>query len=133
MMKKNIYLLIILLSLVGCKDFLEETSQDLVRPSQVTDLEQILLGDGYGSPYYSTTIFTDEQASTNLDDESFQSTYDELKWLYTWNKDMFTDAGAGLLGRDGRERSVAGEFTGRSSGAACMELFPFGEYVWYCL
>ena len=41
MMKKNIYLLIILLSLVGCKDFLEETSQDLVRPSQVTDLEQI--------------------------------------------------------------------------------------------
>ncbi|MFR7811197.1 MAG: hypothetical protein ACLU4N_19105 [Butyricimonas faecihominis] len=60
-MKKNIYLLIILLSLVGCKDFLEETSQDLVRPSQVTDLEQILLGDGYGSPYYSTTIFTDEQ------------------------------------------------------------------------
>lgn len=44
MMKKNIYLLIILLSLVGCKDFLEETSQDLVRPSQVTDLEQILLG-----------------------------------------------------------------------------------------
>ena len=49
-MKKNIYLLIILLSLVGCKDFLEETSQDLVRPSQVTDLEQILLGDGYGSP-----------------------------------------------------------------------------------
>ncbi|MEI3421740.1 MAG: hypothetical protein V8R91_12180 [Butyricimonas faecihominis] len=57
-MKKNIYLLIILLSLVGCKDFLEETSQDLVRPSQVTDLEQILLGDGYGSPYYSTTIFS---------------------------------------------------------------------------
>ena len=96
-MKKNIYLLIILLSLVGCKDFLEETSQDLVRPSQVTDLEQILLGDGYGSPYYSTTIFTDEQASTNLDDESFQSTYDELKWLYTWNKDMFTDAGAGYF------------------------------------
>ena len=29
-MKKNIYVLIILLSLVGCKDFLEETSQDLV-------------------------------------------------------------------------------------------------------
>ena len=42
-MKKNIYLLIILLSLVGCKDFLEETSQDLVRPSQVTVMDLLII------------------------------------------------------------------------------------------
>ena len=48
MMKiRNIYLLMPIFCLIGCSDFLEESSQDEVRPAMVSDLEQILLGDGY--------------------------------------------------------------------------------------
>lgn len=48
MMKiRNIYLLMPVFCLIGCSDFLEESSQDEVRPAMVSDLEQILLGDGY--------------------------------------------------------------------------------------
>ena len=46
-MKGKICSLISVLFLTGCSDFLEERSQDEVRPSMVNDLEQILLGDGY--------------------------------------------------------------------------------------
>ena len=99
MMKTKIYLLFILFLLTwGCDSFLEESSQDLIRPSRVTDLEQILLGDGYGSvSYYSTTIFTDEQMSTDIERPSLQKSYDQLKWLYIWDKNMFTDAGGGHI------------------------------------
>ena len=39
------------LLLTGCNDFLKETSQDEVRPSTVSDLEQILVGEAYLSDY----------------------------------------------------------------------------------
>lgn len=49
-MKKNIFLFCLLLILLsGCSDFLEESSQDEVRPSTIADLEQILIGNGYFS------------------------------------------------------------------------------------
>ena len=35
------------IGIMGCGDFLEESSQDEVRPSTVSDLEQLLLGEGY--------------------------------------------------------------------------------------
>ena len=57
MMKiRNIYLLMPVFCLIGCSDFLEESSQDEVRPAMVSDLEQILLGDGYrdGHNYFYT-------------------------------------------------------------------------------
>ena len=49
-MKRFFYSLIISMlgiGMVGCGDFLEESSQDEVRPSTVGDLEQLLLGEGY--------------------------------------------------------------------------------------
>lgn len=64
-MKGKICSLISVLFLTGCSDFLEERSQDEVRPSMVNDLEQILLGDGYQESnfYYATEIFTDNVES----------------------------------------------------------------------
>lgn len=44
-MKKRLYLLLFVMGSVGCNDFLEEASQDEIRPSTVNDLEQILLGE----------------------------------------------------------------------------------------
>ena len=50
-MKKQIYLLLIGISFVwslsSCGDFLEESSLDEIRPSTVTDLEQLMLGEAY--------------------------------------------------------------------------------------
>ena len=44
----NIFVLgITFLLLCGCDDFLEEKSQDEVRPSTVTDMEKILEGEAY--------------------------------------------------------------------------------------
>ena len=45
-MKKLIYILVTL-AFFGCDDFLEETSQNQIRPSTVSDMEKIL--EGYSS------------------------------------------------------------------------------------
>lgn len=61
-MKTGVYIMMFALLLTGCNDFLKETSQDEVRPSTVSDLEQILVGEAYLSDYniYNITdIFTD--------------------------------------------------------------------------
>ena len=52
-MKSFFYCLIFMalsIGIMGCGDFLEESSQDEVRPSTVSDLEQLLLGEGYRGP-----------------------------------------------------------------------------------
>ena len=50
-MKTGVYIMMFALLLTGCNDFLKETSQDEVRPSTVSDLEQILVGEAYLSDY----------------------------------------------------------------------------------
>ena len=80
------------LLLTGCNDFLKETSQDEVRPSTVSDLEQILVGEAYLSDYniYNITdIFTDNMECYGVQNEKMQEIFDGLKWRYTWDDDMF--------------------------------------------
>lgn len=86
----------------ACSDFLRESSQDEVRPSTISDLEQILLGDGYTDGYnfyYATEIFTDNAESNKIvqlqNYQNFQSAYDTQKWLYTWKENMFNEEGGG--------------------------------------
>ena len=51
-MKTGIYLLIFIAWLaIGCSDFLNESSSDEIRPSTLTDLEQLLLGDDWRGVY----------------------------------------------------------------------------------
>ena len=88
------------LLLTGCNDFLKETSQDEVRPSTVSDLEQILVGEAYLSDYniYNITdIFTDNMECYGVQNEKMQGIFDGLKWRYTWDDDMFAKAGGGNL------------------------------------
>lgn len=47
MKMKNIIYIIILMLLSGCGSFLDEYSQDLVVPKTVSDLNEVLLGNGY--------------------------------------------------------------------------------------
>lgn len=98
---RNIYLLMPVFCLIGCSDFLEESSQDEVRPAMVSDLEQILLGDGYRDGhnfFYMSEIFTDNQKSveplSNVEDE-----YEQKKWRFLWDAKMFDDDGGGYNGR----------------------------------
>lgn len=97
-MKTNICLWMLLLLMGGCGDFLEESSQDFVRPSSLQDLEQMLLGDGYQVShefYKLTNIFTDNIENYGVAASMFQAVHDSKKWKYTWDKNMFTEAGNG--------------------------------------
>ena len=82
---------------VACSDFLEETSQNEMRPSQVTDLEQILTGNGYttANPYYISEIFTDNDMFFGVGHESLKATYESDKWKFMWNESMFDEDGGG--------------------------------------
>ena len=44
---KYILVLFLTLGLAGCSDFLEESSQDEVRPTTVDDLMQVMVGEAY--------------------------------------------------------------------------------------
>ena len=85
----------------GCGDFLEEFSQDEVRPSTVTDMDKLIQGEAYHSNSQDqilrlTTIFTDDIACNGNDAES--TLLDRLqndRWMFAWDKDMFDDAGPG--------------------------------------
>ena len=105
MKKLNIIYLLLLVLCWGCDDFLEESSQNLVKPSNVNDLEQILFGDGYGDADggipYETSIFTDEIQCYVKDlvqynqNESRKETYQKQKGMYTFNPNMFKEENFG--------------------------------------
>ena len=46
MIMKNIIYIAILILFTGCGNFLDEYSQDLVVPKTVSDLNEVLLGNG---------------------------------------------------------------------------------------
>lgn len=98
MKRKKIYLFILVLWLTGCNDFLEQSSQDEVRPSMVTDLEQILIGDGYQTKkhnfYYLTEMMTDNVKSVKpLSGQ--QDEFEQERWRFLWDPKMFDDDGGG--------------------------------------
>ena len=93
-MKKHIYLYIscIALLLSSCNDFLSESSQDEVRPSTTSDLEELLLGDGYAShtPIFSYLELLTDDVESNYSDATNQE--DALRAgaaAFTWANDMF--------------------------------------------
>ena len=107
---RKIYLLFVLLAFTfayGCSDFLEEASQDEVKPSTVEDLEQIMLGDCYFNPnstasgssganFFSITdIFTDNLQCYGVGGNAFQNTYDARDAQFLWEDNMFTENGDG--------------------------------------
>lgn len=49
-MRKYIYACVLFLLTVSCSGFLEEYSQDLSKVEGFTDLDELLIGDGYWRP-----------------------------------------------------------------------------------
>ncbi len=90
----NIFLplcLFALLLFAGCGDFLDEQSQDEVKPTQVSDLEEILLGEAYKScPFFATEYFTDEIQSNGVTNKRYQSQQDACRFMFRRDPKMFT-------------------------------------------
>lgn len=80
------------IGLVGCSDFLEESSQDEVRPSTVEDLEQLLLGEGYlrgGDVASYLELLTDNVQCGFSENERDLSYLEKGASAFTWAVDMF--------------------------------------------
>lgn len=96
-MKSFFYCLIFMalsIGIMGCGDFLEESSQDEVRPSTVSDLEQLLLGEGYlrtDCIYPYLELLTDNVQNAYSDNESHVTVLQQGLPVFTWDVDMFED------------------------------------------
>lgn len=93
---KNIFSLLIWIVLwfgiVGCDDFLEESSQDEVRPNTVSDLEQLLLGEGYlrtDKLYSYLELLTDNVQNSYSANKSHVLILQQGLPAFTWEHDMF--------------------------------------------
>lgn len=89
------YLIIAILGIgmVGCNDFLEESSQDEVRPSTIGDLEQLLLGEGYFRDeviiFPWLELLTDNIQNSFTVNDRHQSIVRQGVPVFTWQADMF--------------------------------------------
>lgn len=92
----------IILLLTGCSGFLEEKSQSEVRPSTISDMERLLIGDVYftkgeGALFNNATdIFTDDQQCAETNQSSAEAAKDTKRWLFAWDPKMFDDGGGGM-------------------------------------
>ena len=95
-MKTKILLILMMWSVVGCKDFLEEVSQNEIRPATVKDMEKLLEGEAYftdkdGRLFVDVTnIFTDDITSKVVDSRYVEQKQQE-RYRYTWDASMFDD------------------------------------------
>lgn len=83
---------ILMYALSGCSDFLEESSQDEVRPSTVNDLEQLMLYEAYPLndyflPYLD--LLTDDAMNTFSERTTYANHVRGGQFVFTWARDMF--------------------------------------------
>ncbi len=83
------------LLLPGCSSFLEESSQDEIRPSSTNDLAQLLLGEGYprSSFYigYLDLMTDDVQSAYNAQQGEYLN---RGRAPFTWSADVFEEMSA---------------------------------------
>ena len=96
------YLLILLTPWVmGCNDFLEESSQDEVRPSTLEDLMQVMVGEAYPMTKYLTNyvdLLTDDMKCNGISGEDrLVSGIENNRPVFSWSPDMFEE-GASMSG-----------------------------------
>ena len=94
-MKNRIFTTLLAFSLLflgGCDKFLEESSQDEVRPGSTTDLTQLLLGEGYMRDSYFHNfldLMTDDVESHYAENNSQIACLTRGAPMFTWQEDMF--------------------------------------------
>ncbi len=81
-----------LVLITGCSDFLEESSQDEVRPSSASDLQQVLLGEGYQLAYTVMPyldMLTDDVKNNYTESANQQEYLEKGRYPFTWDLQMF--------------------------------------------
>ncbi len=94
LLKSNILAIGFVSSLLftSCSDFLEETSQDEIIPENVEDLSAVMYSEAYpyqfaGDVYLN--LFTDEMVCNGLNNETYQSYYDNGMPFFTFTNTLF--------------------------------------------
>jgi hypothetical protein len=106
-MKRIKYIIIMFLTLsaiTGCKKFLDEESQDEVRPATVDELTQLMSAEGY--PYLARLnlvgdLLTDDvQCNGSQNQDGYLNIIKKGKSVFTWSKDMYQElkASGGVVG-----------------------------------
>ena len=82
--------------MAGCDSFLEETSQNEMRPSSADDLQQLLMGEVYVAGHSTDNVFhmylellTDNVTCKFVDDSWRLPLYEQYYPVYTWQDDMY--------------------------------------------
>ena len=102
-MKYKIIILSMLLAFVlsGCSDFLEESSQDEIRPTTVDDLIQLMTGEVYPMTNVVCTyleLMTDNAICNGMQNQNFLETYlISGRSVFGWEDSMYED----LVGKSG--------------------------------
>ncbi len=105
-MKKFIYLFVLIIlvgSFTSCEKFLEEKSQDEIRPTTIADLTALMNGEAY--PYINggdlyLNMLTDEVSCNGTEDEASNTYINYLNNggpLFKWDPSMFDGASTTLL------------------------------------
>lgn len=104
-MKKNIsYMLLSLLLLASCSDFLEERSQELAYASSCADLSELLVGNGYmndihyatgavSQVYFPFIHVMDDDCEQYQYGGEFTTNFTRWQGFYRWDKAPFNDKG----------------------------------------
>lgn len=102
-MKTNIWIFLCVLFFCGCSDFLEESSQDEIRPATVDDMEQLLIGEVYMTDWdhekFSegyTRLLTDDIQCYGISDEQYRSQLEGGRYAFSWAREMFDERGGGI-------------------------------------
>ncbi len=82
----------LVIGMMGCGDFLEESSLDEVRPSTVTELEQLLLGEGYlrrEQVFFYIELLTDNVQNSFSPNVNHVTLLQQGAPAFTWDPNMF--------------------------------------------
>lgn len=87
--------MLLVLGLSACSDFLEETSQDEVRPTTVDDLIQLMAGEVYPMNLYECPyleLLTDNAKCNGLQNqEQYRSMLENGRLIFSWDERMYED------------------------------------------
>lgn len=96
-MKRLLYMLAVLVLFTNssCKKFLEESSQDEVKPGNIPDLTALMAGEGYPNLVNLTAVLNfisdDIQCYGGQGQEKFVTVVRKPKSAFAWEKSMFED------------------------------------------
>ncbi len=90
---KKILFVLLWWGVVGCSDFLEESSLDEIRPTTTDDLMQVMVGEAYPMDYFQyvySDFFTDDvQCNGAGGQKTLEEAVESMYPLFSWADDMY--------------------------------------------